>query len=436
VSNQVFRIGPSRGHPLAKALTAAVVEKAKANPDKRREIPDGLLAGLYLIVQPSGSKSWAVRYRRGTKSRKHTLGPYPTLGLREAREHARKALLRVQAGGDPGLDKKIERRRAIDGKDSFEAVARLFIERHLRKKNRSWREAARLLGIVPDPDRQETDDPKSFVLVKNGITARWRDRKVSEIRRADIIALLDDIVDRGAPIVANRTLATLRKLFNWSIERDLIEANPCTGVKPPAAERSRDRVLSEDELRKVWTATDEIGWPFGPIVQLLILTGQRRDEVGAMEWSELDLDKALWTLPRGRVKNDSGHEVPLSPAAVAIIQKLRRINGSKFVFTTTGKTPVSGYPKAKNAMVEKSGVHEWRIHDLRRTVASGLARIGVTLPVIERILNHVSGSFGGIVGVYHRHDYAAEMRAALDSWAREVARIVFGKTAAVVQMPE
>jgi integrase len=415
---------------MAKTLTAAGVEKAKANPDKRQEIPDGLLAGLYLIVQPSGAKSWAVRYRRGKKSRKHTLGPYPALGLLEAREQARKALLRVQAGGDPGLDKKIERRRAIDGKDSFEAVARLFIERHQRKKNRSWREAARLLGIVPDPDKQETDDPKTFVLVKNGITARWRDRKVSEIRRADIIALLDDIVDRGAPIVANRTLATLRKLFNWSIERDLIEANPCTGVKPPAAEKSRDRVLSEDELRKVWTATDEIGWPFGPIIQLLILTGQRRDEVGAMEWSELDLDKALWMLPRGRVKNDSGHEVPLSPMAVAIIQKLRRINGSKFVFTTNGKTPVSGYPKAKNAIVEKSGVREWRIHDLRRTVATGLARIGIALPVIERILNHVSGSFGGIVGVYQRHDFAAEKRAALDAFAREVKRIVAGRTAA------
>jgi integrase len=415
---------------MAKALTAASIEKAKPNPDKRQEIPDGLLAGLYLIVQPSGSKSWAVRYRRGTKPRKHTLGPYPTLGLLEAREQARKALLRVQAGGDPGLEKKIERRRAIDGKDSFEAVARLFIERHQRKKNRSWREAARLLGIIPDPDERDSDDPKTFVLVKNSITARWRDQRVSEIKKADIIALLDDTVDRGAPIVANRTLATLRKLFNWSIERDLIEANPCTGVKPPAKEKSRDRVLSDDELGRVWTATEEIGWPFGPLIQLLILTAQRRDEVGALEWSELDLDKALWTLPRGRVKNDSGHEVPLSPTAVAVIQKLRRINGSKFVFTTNGKTPVSGYPKAKNAIVEKSGVHEWRIHDLRRTVATGLARIGIALPVIERILNHVSGSFGGIVGVYQRHDFAAEMRAALDAWAREVKRIVAARTAA------
>jgi integrase len=132
------------------------------------------------------------------------------------------------------------------------------------------------------------------------------------------------------------------------------------------------------------------------------------------------------------VKNDSGHEVPLSPMAVAIIQKLRRINGSKFVFTTNGKTPVSGYPKAKNAIVRESDVHDWRVHDLRRTVATGLARIGITLPVIERILNHVSGSFGGIVGVYQPHDYAAEMRAALDAWAREVERIVTGMTADVI----
>jgi integrase len=153
-----------------------------------------------------------------------------------------------------------------------------------------------------------------------------------------------------------------------------------------------------------------------------------------MEWSELDLDKALWTLPRGRVKNDSGHDVPLSPMAVAIIQKLGRIGGSKFVFTTNGKMPVSGYSKAKKAIVQKSGVHEWRIHDLRRTVATGLARIGIALPVIERLLNHVSGSFDGIVGVYQRHDYAAEKRAALDAWAREVERIVSGKTAAAIRM--
>jgi integrase len=412
---------------MAKALTVAAVEKARADPNARREIPDGLLAGLYLIVQRTGSKSWAVRYRRGTRSRKHTLGRYPALGLLDAREQARNALQRVQAGGDPALDKRIERRRAAEGKDNFEAVARLFIERHQRPKNRSWREAARLLGIVPDPEKRDSDDPKTFVFAKNGITAHWRDRKITEIRRADIIALLDDIVDRGAPIIANRTLAVLRKLFNWTIERDLIEASPCAGVRPPAEEKSRDRVLADDELRKVWKATEELGSPFGNIIQLLILTGQRRDEVGAMEWSEINFEKGLWTLPRGRVKNDSGHEVPLSPTAVGIIQKLRHINGSKFVFTTNGKAPVSGYTKAKNAIVEKSGVHEWRIHDLRRTVATGLARIGIALPVIERILNHVSGSFGGIVGVYQRHDYAAEKRAALDSWAREVERIVSGR---------
>jgi integrase len=303
-------------------------------------------------------------------------------------------------------------------------VARLFIERHQRPKNRSWREAARLLGIVPDPEKRDNDDPKTFVIAKNGVAARWQDRKITEIRRADIIALLDDTVDRGAPIIANRTLAVLRKLFNWTIERDLIEASPCAGVRPPAEEKSRDRVLSDDELRKVWKATEELGSPFGNIIQLLILTGQRRDEVGAMEWSEIDLEKGLWTLPRGRVKNDSGHEVPLSPTAVRIIQELRHVSGSKFVFTTNGKAPVSGYTKAKNAIVEKSGVHEWRIHDLRRTVATGLARLGIALPVIERILNHVSGSFGGIVGVYQRHDYAAEKRAALDSWARQLERIV------------
>lgn len=418
---------------MGKNLTVAAIDKIKAK-GARQEIPDGLIAGLYLVVQPSGAKSWAVRYRRGSKTRKHTLGPYPTIELLEAREQARAALLRVQAGGDPALDKKIERRRTAEGKDAFEAVARLFIERHQKPKNRSWRETARLLGIVPDPEKRDSDDPKTFVLVKDGITARWGDRRLSEIRRADIIALLDDMVDRGAPIMANRTLAALRKLFNWAIERDITDTSPCAGVKPPAEEKSRDRVLTDDELRTLWKATDELGWPFGEIAKLLILTGQRRDEVGEMEWDEIDLDKALWTLPRGRVKNDNGHEVPLSPAALNIVKRLRRVNGSKYVFTTNGRSPVSGYSKAKDWLSDKAGLKDWRLHDLRRTFASGLARIGIALPVIERILNHTSGSFGGIVGVYQKHSFADEKRAAMDRWAAHVEAVLQQKHARVLSM--
>jgi integrase len=182
--------------------------------------------------------------------------------------------------------------------------------------------------------------------------------------------------------------------------------------------------LSDDELRSVWNAAGAMGSPFGPFVQLLILTGQRLNEVAGMAWSEIDLTSGAWTLPRGRVKNDKGHEVPLSAPATDIIRKIPKVNGCDLLFTTNGKRPVSGFSKAKIALDEKSGVEGWTFHDLRRTMASGMARLGVGLPVIEKILNHSSGSFRGVVGVYQRHSFADEKRAALDLWGAHVARLV------------
>jgi integrase len=420
---------------MSKALTAAAVEKLKLNPAQRVEVADGLLVGLYLVVQPSGAKSWAVRYRYAGKSRKHTLGPYPALRLSDAREEAREVLQRVQKGGDPAREKKIERRRAAEAKDDFAAVARLFIERHQRPKNRSWREAARLLGVIPDEANPEgKDDPKTFVAVKGGLVAKWGDRKIGDIRRAEIIVVLEDIVDRDAPIVANRTLAVLRKLFNWAMERDLIEGNPCSGVKPPAKEKSRDRVLTDQELLAVWNAAADMGWPFGYIVQLLILTGQRRGEVAGMAWSELDLEKNLWTLPRARVKNGAGHVVPLGPTAVDMIKGVPCVHGCDLLFSTTGKRAVSGFSKAKDKLDAASGISDWRLHDLRRTVTSGMARLGINLPVIEKVLNHSSGSFAGIVGVYQRHEFANEKRYALEAWSGFVEALVSGKPANVVTL--
>lgn len=411
---------------MSERLTAAAVAKIKPDPNQRREIPDGLLTGLYLVVQPSGSKSWAVRYRHGGKPRKHTLGSYPALELADARQAARKALLSVQKGTDPAQEK----RRKAETDDTFGGAARKWIERAQKPHNRSWKETARLLGLVPDKTKPEAAaDPKSFIAKKGGLVAKWGDRKLSDIRKADIIAVLDDIVDRGAPIAANRTLAALRTLFGWSVGRDLMETSPCVGVKPPAAETSRDRVLTDDELVRVWKAAAESGWPFGSIVQLLALTGQRRDEVAEMEWAEVDRERKLWTLPRGRVKNDNGHEVPLSDAAIEILEAAPRVKGCQFVFSTNGKTPVSGFAKAKDRLDEKSAVTGWRLHDLRRTVASGMARLGINLPVIEKIMNHSSGSFAGIVGVYQRHEYADEKRAALDAWARFVMSLVEDKPA-------
>jgi integrase len=252
-----------------------------------------------------------------------------------------------------------------------------------------------------------------------------------------VLEILDRVVDGGAPIAANRVLAAVRKLLNWAVARDILQSSPCAGVKPPAAERARDRVLSDDELRLVWQAADKMGGTFGPLVKLLALTGQRRDEVAGLRHGELDLDARLWTLPPARTKNNQPHEVPLSAAALAVLESVPRVAGSPFVFTTNGgASPASGYSKGKRRLdaLLPPDMPPWRLHDLRRTCASGMARLGINLPVIEKVLNHSSGSFAGIVGVYQKHSFADEKCAALEAWGRHVESLVSGKSAKVVRL--
>jgi integrase len=382
-------------------LTVRSVETIRPSAE-RREIPDGIMPGLYLIVQPSGAKSWAVRYRHQGQPRKHTIGSFPTVDLKTARLLGGKALRAAAEGRDPGREKMQSRAAKAD---SIDRVVEDFLERHVRRSNRprSAQETERLLRLHVLP--------------------RWRGRTVHEITRRDVLDVLDRVVDGGAPIAANRALAAVRKLFNWCVAQDILSASPCAGVKPPTAERSRDRVLSDDELRLVWQAADQVGWPFGPLVQLLALTGQRRDEVGRMQWSEIDIEKRLWALPAGRVKNSQLHQVPLSDAALDVLKGAPQIAGSPFVFTTNGIAPSSAYSKNKRRLdaLLPSDLPAWRLHDLRRTAASGMARLGINLPVIEKVLNHASGSFAGIVGVYQRHSFADEKRQALERWGAFVA---------------
>jgi integrase len=395
-------------------LTVKNVEKMRPCAD-RREVPDGHMPGLYLVIQPSGARSWAVRYRHQGIPRKHTLGSYPAVDLKAARTLASKALRAVAEGRDPGREKILARAAKAD---SVDRIVEDFLERHVHRSNRPR-------------TAQETER-----LLRQHVLPRWRGRMVHEITRRDVLDILDRVVDGGAPIAANRALAAVRKFFNWCIARDIIAASPCTGVKPPTAERARDRVLSDDELRLVWQAADKLGGSFGPLVKLLALTGQRRDEVAQMRWDELDLDARLWTLPPARVKNNQPHEVPLSAAALAVLESLSRVTGSPFVLTNGGASPASGYSKGKRRLdsLLPADIAPWRLHDLRRTCASGMARLGINLPVIEKVLNHASGSFAGIVGVYQRHSFADEKRAALEAWGNFVAALVGGKPAKVLSL--
>ncbi len=405
---------------MAKDLTEAALKNLKPGPT-RREIPDGHTRGLYLILQPSGAASWAVRYRDiAGKGAKLTLGPYPAIRIPDARKLASEALTKVARGENPAAAKRQAReaaRAAVrSDTDLVENVVALFVERHAKAKTRDWRETERLL-------------------VKNIVSA-WKGRRLSELGRADVHAVLEPIVDRGSPVSANRTFAQLRRMCRFAVERGIIDRNPCEGLSLPSVEKSRDRVLSDDELALLWKAAEGLGYPFGPIVQLLVLTGQRKSEIAEGLWSEIDLDAALWSLPAARVKNKRPHAVPLSPQATAILRTLPQIESCDLIFSTTGETASSGFSRAKasldKAITKANGgepIAPWTYHDIRRSVASGLARIGVDLVVIERTLNHISGSFAGIVETYQRHKFEAQMRDALERWARHVERVVAGAPA-------
>jgi integrase len=401
---------------MAAILTAKALEHLKPCP-ARREVPDGLLPGLYFVIQPSGKRSWAVRYRSGGRPRKLTLGGYPAINLKSARELARLALAKVAGGGDPGEEKKTANAAAaIPASDLVEIVAAKFLAQYVRRNLKP--------STIGEVDR----------ILNKRIIPAWRGRRLSEIRRADIHDLLDTVVEEGNPIAANRTLSWLKGMCNWAVERGLNGANPCAGIRAPSAETARDRVLSDGELAAVWQAADGLDCPYGAFVQLLVLTGQRRSEVADLTWREIDLDNGLWTLPAVRAKNGVEHTIPLSGLAVEILRSGTRIDDCDYVFSMNGRNPIRGAHIVKRRLdaLLPPDMPAWVFHDLRRTLASGMARLGINLPVIEKLLNHVSGSFAGIVGVYQRHSFADEKCAAMAAWGRHVEAIVTGEAAANV----
>ena len=388
-------------------LTDVAIRKINT-PPSRREIRDDGAPGLYLIVQPTGAKSFAARYSRNGRVLKTTIGPYPAVTLADARRQALQIAAAVASGADPQSDRRAARAAAnVPAERTVAEVAYEFLKRHTDEKN-GPRWAAETRRIL---DRN--------ILPVIG------DKAFSSVGKADIHDMLDAIKDRGTPIAANRTLSVVAKLFRWALTRSYVDRDPCAGLSKPASEPKRDRVLSDDELARVWHAAEAMPYPFGPAVRLLVLTGARRDEVGAMRWSEVDIAARVWTLPAERAKNGVEHVIPLSDAAVGILGSVPRTGWRDgFVFTMTGRTPISGWSRAKAQLDNASGVAGWTIHDLRRTFATGLAGLMVALPVVEKILNHISGSFGGVAGVYQRFAFADEKRDALDKWAARVAVIV------------
>ncbi|MEQ9490514.1 MAG: integrase arm-type DNA-binding domain-containing protein [Alphaproteobacteria bacterium] len=380
-------------------FTAKTIENITPPNRGRLSLWDATLPGFGIRVTDSGSKSWVLMYRVRSRQRRMTLGRYPAFSLADAREEAREALRKVDRGIDPQQEKLEAKRKPTT---LFPDIAAQFIELYARPKNRTWKQTEQML--------------------KRNAVPKLKNLALEEINRHHVIDILDEIVARGAPLQANRTLSHLRKLFNWCVSRGMLEHNPIIGLKPPGKETSRDRVLTDVEIKKVWSAWDEIGFPFGPMYKLLLLTGQRRNELANMRWSDIHND--TWTIPREIAKNDRTHEVPLSPFALEIIECLPRIGDQDLIFSTNGRNPASGFSRAKQNTDVRSGVTDWRLHDLRRTAASGMARLGIAPHVVEKILNHSTGTISGVAAVYNRYGYDDEKRKALVKWSEHLVKLV------------
>jgi integrase len=363
---------------------------------------DAAFPGFGLKVTPKGRKVFVVLYRTGgagSKLRKYTIGPYGRVTLHQARVAAQKVFAAKLEGRDLATEKRKARRRVVA--DRVEDLLETFILQHV-SQNRSAYEISRLL-------RREMGKP-------------WSGRSIHEITKRDVVDVISAIEQRGAPGTANKTLKVIKTFLRWCVGRAVLDRSPAEGVPMPAKVVTRDRVLTDGELAQVILAARQMSGPYGGIVELLALTGQRREEVAAMTWGELDLHRRVWTLPKSRTKNAKEHAVHLSEQSMAVL--LRTTVRGPFVFTVLGSKPFREFSRTKRQIDELSGVTGWRLHDLRRTCVSGMARLGVAPHVADKILNHQSGTISGVAAVYQRHEFLAERQAALDLWGAHIDQLL------------
>ncbi len=368
---------------------------------------DDALPGFGVRINPSG-KVWVVQYRANGKSRRETLGRVNVIALEAAREAARRVLARVQLGADPHAERaETEARRAT----TLEKVVLRYLQ-----------------------NAQGRLKPRSYEEVERHLTKHWANLwslPVQNVGRALVASRLEEIARQNGPIAANRARASLSALYSFALGMGLADLNPVVGTLKLGEEVKRDHVLTDTELAIVWEACRQND--HGRIVQLLILAGQRREEVGGMSWPEIDLDAAIWVIPASRSKNGRFHEVPLSPEAVTTLRNVPRILGRDLVFGS-GLGGYSGWSKAKSELDARASammpaLRPWRLHDLRRTAATGMANLGVQPHIIEAVLNHLSGTRAGVAGIYNRATYFEEKRAALNLWSNYVQELVSKQSA-------
>ncbi|WP_394728193.1 tyrosine-type recombinase/integrase [Altererythrobacter sp. GH1-8] len=383
---------------------------------------DDKIAGFGVKVTPKGRKVFIFQYRlggRGAKVRRYTIGPHGSITAEKARDEAGRLSLMTTQGIDPQSEKAEKRRETVEL--AFEGYLSRFTDECLKVDwPASWEDAERTLQRFAVP-----------VL---------RSKSLPEIQRRDITSILRPL--RKMPATEKKVFAILRRLFRWAVNNGDIQTSPMLGMEGPEGAKARDRYLEDWELVLVWRACEELGNPFGPLIRLLALTGARREEVAGLSWSELDQDRSIWSLPAERAKNGHATDIPLSVLALAEIEKVRNDRNNRndrwprrgLLFTTTGKTPVSGFSKAKKRLDAKiaelnegEGLERWTLHDLRRTLATGMQRLGVRFEVTEAILNHVGESKSGVAGIYQRHDWGPEKKAALQAWSDHIKSLLTKK---------
>jgi integrase len=358
--------------------------------------------GFGVKVTPKGRKVFIVLYRTGgagSRLRKYTIGPYGRVTLHQARVTGQKVFAAKLEGRDPAAEKRAARRRIVA--DRVEDLLETFIAQRL-SQNRSGGEIARLL-------RRE-------------IGNSWAGRSIHEISKRDVVEVVTAIEQRGTPIAANKALKATKTFLRWCVGRAVLDQSPAEGVPLPSKEVARDRVLDDNELAQVILAARKIVGPYGGIVELLALTGQRREEVARLQWEELDLARRLWTLPKSRTKNAKAHLVHLSEQSMAVLTHAD--HRGPYVFSLLGTKPFPGFSRAKRQLDQLSGVTGWRLHDLRRTCVSGMARLGIAPHVADKILNHQSGTISGVAAVYQRHEFLAERQQALERWGIHISQIL------------
>ena len=447
-------------------LTLPAIARFKPDLRRRREIRDGGAPSLYLVIQPSGAKSWAMRFRRpgGAGWGKLVLGPLdhsnneltgtPVIGqpltLTAARQLAA-TIHRERALGKDVIEEQRTTRRRIKAENEHAAastvglLARQYVDEYARPNTRRWHETARNLGLIYPLEGEP-------IVARGGLVERWADRPVAAIDGHDIYSVVDESRRRGMPGLGRhndglsdargRAMGrTLSKFFAWLLQHRRITSNPCVGVWKPSAPQARERVLTDTEIRWFWQAAGDLGAPFGPLLKLLLLTGQRLGEVGGMRHDELH-DDGTWHLPGSRTKNHKQHIVPLPPPARELVASAPAIEDCPFVFSTNGLRPVSGWSKTKVRLdvamraLAKKEITPWTLHDLRRTAVTGMANLGIAPHVVEAVVNHISGAKAGVAGIYNRAEYAAEKKAALARWALHVLDVVGGGAANVVTLPK